>query len=318
MAQVGIGRSLLLTVGPVGLIGLSYVTAAPTSLDWQQIWADLQPAPGQTGLPRLSETPPETYERASAQILYKLPSTWPVVDRYPFLVTGNVSLREMQQALDQVVFPTYRALMIDYFDHPPSQPVTLVLMSDEQSFVDVLGRMGYAGRKEYAGIYSRDDRRLVLNLATGEGTLAHELTHALAHADFLKMPEWFDEGLAALHEESVFTADGRRLIGQPNWRDNLLREAYQRPSRPTLAGMITGSFGSSAPAVDYALARNLCRYLQTRQLLGAFYRKCRARIHDDPTGGLSLLEIAGSGSFAELDTDFRAWFEQNSSGRSVR
>ena len=38
-------------------------------------------------------------------------------------------------------------------------------------------------------------------LATGGGTLSHELTHALMEADFPNAPGWISEGLASLHEQ---------------------------------------------------------------------------------------------------------------------
>jgi len=300
-------RSLLLTFGPIGLIGLSYVAAAPTPVNWESVWTGFS-VPAGSLPPRLSETPPEVYSQASSRIQSRLPESWPVVDHYPFLVTGNLPERELQKSLTEVILPTAEALTIDYFDQPPEEPITLVLMADDLSYADALGRLGHSGREEYAGIYSRKNRRLILNLSTGDGTLAHELTHALAHADFPRMPEWFDEGLASLHEESIFSSDGRRLIGQPNWRDRLLREALQREKPPGIEGLIIGKFGGREPAVDYALSRNICLYLQSHDLLGPYYRKCRAKIHDDPSGGWSLLEIAGCHDFAELDDQFRAWF----------
>lgn len=306
------GRKLLLWCGPIGLVGLSYVTAAPETQSFENTWRDLATQVTHA-IPRLSETPPEVYGRASARIQSQLPESWGVVERFPFLVTGNVSRRGIERALDDVIIPTWQALAIDYFDHDPSEPITIVLMSDEASFGDAVGRFGYSGRQEYAGFYSRRDRRVVLNLATGYGTLAHELTHALAHADFPKMPAWFDEGLAALHEECTFSDDGRRLIGQPNWRDAVLRSAIRRANPPRLEPLITETFAKRDAHVDYALARNLCRYLQSQNLLGPYYRKCRARVYDDPTGGLSLLEITGCENFRQLDDQFLAWFRQSES-----
>lgn len=302
-------RSLLLTFGPMALIGLSYVAAAPAPMGWDAVWTGFS-VPAGSLPPRLSETPPEIYSQASQRIQSRLPESWPVVDHYPFLVTGNLPERDLRLALTDVILPTAAALTIDYFDRPPEDPITLILLADDNSYADALGRLGHSGREEYAGIYSRKHRQLILNFSTGEGTLAHELTHALAHADFPRMPEWFDEGLASLHEESIFTADGRRLIGQPNWRDRLLREALQRERPPGIEELIVGKFGRQEPAVDYALARNLCLYLQSQNLLGPYYRKCRARIQQDPSGGWSLLEIAGCRDFDELDDRLREWFVQ--------
>lgn len=294
---------------------MSYVAAAPGSVEIGDVLSQL-PGVSAPALPRLSETPPEVYERAATQIQSRLPQAWSTVNRYPFVLTGNVSEQRLQQALRGVVLPTYRALMVEYFDHAPAEPITLVLMSDDASYVDAVGRLGYSGRKEYAGIYSRRDRRLILNLASGDGTIAHELTHALAHADFLRMPEWFDEGLAALHEESSFTDDGLRLLGLPNWRDAVLADALRHSRPPTIKLLVTSDFGGRNPEADYALSRNLCRYLQYRGVLGAFYRKCRTRIHDDPNGARALLEVSGCRTLEELDDKFRRWFASSASRAS--
>lgn len=306
---MNVRRKLLLLCGPIGLVGLSYVTAAPETQSLDHVWTDLAAQVTQA-IPRLSETPPEVYGRAAARIQTQLPESWVTLDQSPFLVTGNVSREGLQQALDEVIVPTWQALAVDYFDHTPAEPITIVLMADEASYGDAVGRFGYNGKGEYAGLYSRRDRRVVLNLATGYGTLAHELTHALAHADFLKMPAWFDEGLASLHEECTFSVDGRRLIGQANWRDAVLRSALRRANPPQIEALVTEAFAKREANVDYALARNLCRYLQSQNLLGAYYRKCRARIYSDPTGGLSLLEITGCDNFQQLDAAFQAWFRQ--------
>lgn len=300
-------RSLLLTFGPLVLIGISYAAAAPTDIDWDALRERFsRRSPGRPL--RLSETPPETYDRSSARIQTALPEDWAKVDHYPFILTGNVGERTLRSALDEVLLPLSRALAIDYFDFPPADPITLVLMADESSYHDALGRLGHTGREEYAGIYSRRERRLILNLATGEGTLAHELTHALAHADFPRMPEWLDEGLAALHEESIFSEDGRRLIGQPNWRDAVLQEAYGRTHPPRIEHLVSQTFGRRDAEVDYALARNVCLYLQSRDLLSAFYRKCRARVSDDPQGLRALLEVTGHSDPEAFDEALRRWF----------
>ena len=298
---MGWGRSLVLLFGPVGLIGLCYVTAAPVELPAfvGNATADLE---------RPLDHPTAAYHLAAADTRATGSADWSTVEHYPFLLTGDVSLDTLQRVLTEVVLPTARALSIGYFDRAPQRPITIVLMSSESAYSEALSRLGHPGREEYAGLYSRRDSRIVLNLGTGEGTLAHELTHALAHVDCPHLPEWLDEGLASLHEESVFSDDGLRLIGLPNWRDQILAEAMASRRAPTIESLVRTPFGRGQPAVDYALARNGCLFLQDRQLLGAYYRKCRTRLEDDPTGGRALLEIVGSREFGRLEQEFRDWF----------
>lgn len=237
------------------------------------------------------------------------PDRWEKIEAHPFLVTGNLSQTRLQAVVNDILLPTSRALSIGYFDRHPSEPIVIVLLGDDETYRQLVTDWGHHRHAEYAGLYSREDRRIVLNLSTGDGTLAHELTHALAHADFPEMPEWFDEGLASLHEECQFSDDGLRLIGLANWRDQQLREAYETEAVPSFAELVQQPFGSKSNiAVRYALARNVCLYLQQRQLLGEYYRKCRARITDDPTGGWTLLEVSGCQDVAEFDRRIRTWF----------
>jgi hypothetical protein len=163
-------------------------------------------------------------------------------------------------------------------------------------------------RSHYNGYYQRGDRRVVLNISTGGGTLAHELAHALAHFDFPDMPEWFDEGLASLFEESSFSQDGLRIRGVSNWRLNHLLPAIQQKKLPSLEVLMSSpTVRGDDQATAYAHARYFCLYLQERQLLSHFYRKYRASVEQDPAGIESLKEILQVESLSDVDGDFRRW-----------
>jgi hypothetical protein len=136
------------------------------------------------------------------------------------------------------------------------------------------------------------------------------------------MPEWFDEGLASLHEHSKFSDDGRRLIGLSNWRMHYLLEARRRGTLRSLESLIlTDTVRGDQEAADYAHARYFCLYLQEQDLLGPFYRKFRANAAADPTGLRTLCELFETDSPAEIDIDFGRWvleqFEATPSRGSV-
>lgn len=57
------------------------------------------------------------------------------------------------------------------------------------------------------------------------GTIKHELIHILLKNNVL-IPDWFEEGLAALYEESRFASNGQ-LLGINNWRLSFLRYMNQ-------------------------------------------------------------------------------------------
>ena len=58
------------------------------------------------------------------------------------------------------------------------------------------------------GYFVPRERRMVMNIRTGGGTLVHEMVHALMKPDFPDVPTWFDEGLASLLEQCRFRPDG--------------------------------------------------------------------------------------------------------------
>ena len=184
----------------------------------------------------------------------------------------------------------------------------IVICSTDEQFQRCNLRLEGRECRQYSGIYSRKYRRLIVNLDAGSGTLAHELTHALGHSDFPSMPEWFDEGLASLHEECDLSADGLRLIGNVNWRQEIAYEALNRGELRLLEDVSSNRFGAShRMVVDYACVRSLCLYLQQRGILESFYRICRSNSATDPTGLRSLCIAAGATHPRELDDDFRAW-----------
>lgn len=303
MCLVTTTRWLTLGVGPMLLVGLCYFVAGPkTGSSSSREIASLPP--------RLSQDDglAAACQRAAEHYRTLLPRDWNYVVRPPYLLGGDLPASDLEDVYRHTLAPTARALGVEYFDRSPTEPIAILLLSSDDSYRRCTEFLGHGDRDEYAGIYVRAERRLVLNYSTGAGTVAHELTHALAHVDFPEMPQWFDEGLASLHEECQFSDDGLRLIGSPNWRGNLLRQASDAHRLPSLEEFVTKRFGASANApLDYAQARYLCLFLQERRLLGPFYRKCRANVAVDPTGGWSLAAVLGHDDIDAVDAEFRAW-----------
>ena len=231
-----------------------------------------------------------------------------IIVRPPFVIGGDLSEAELDRCYAETVLPTKRALDLTYFDRAPDEPLTLLLYSNERAYRDVSWKLDRRNTANYYGYYIRTDRRIVVNIGTGDGTLAHELTHALGHVDFPNMPEWFDEGLASLYEEADFSADGLQLRGQSNWRLNHLLNAMQNRRLGTLESLISSrEIREEQQAVEYAHARYFCLYLQERDLLPFFYRKFRSRAASDPSGLRTLCELLGTENLDPVDRDFRQW-----------
>ena len=311
---VTLTRGHFLTIGPFALVAVCYAVAAPvpssvpstrltgSSVVHQQVVADPS---HQT----------EACLTLANNLRQRLPNGWSVVVHEPFVLGGDCNTKVLDESYRRTILPTARALSIQYFDHPPTWPVTILLCSSDDSYRECQQRLDERERIEYSGIYSRTEHRIVINVATGDGTLAHELTHALAHADFPSLPEWLDEGLASLHEECEFSADGLRLIGLDNWRQTPLREAHQREQLRSVMDLASERFATSdRAAIDYAHARYFCLFLQQRRLLEPLYRKCRSRAETDPTGVLSLCELFTTRRPGEIDEQFQAWLNKSAVG----
>lgn len=318
-------RAVILVIGPGLLIaGCWFLTvgrpsrtvqAAPAVTSQQDFDLEALEAGAENGL-----TPPsESTEQATTAIAIAcderareltrhLDESNSIIVRTPFVIAGDLSEAELGQHYSSTILPTTRALKLAFFDYAPDKPITLLLYSDDRSYRDAARKLDRRNTADYHGYYIRTDRRIVLNTSTGDGTLAHELTHALAHFDFPNMPEWFDEGLASVYEEAEFSDDGLQLVGQTNWRLNHLLHAMQNRRLGTLESLVASrKVDENRQAVTYAYSRYFCLYLQERGLLPFFYRKFRGSAASDPSGIRTLCEIFGTENLDPVDREFRQW-----------
>ena len=305
-------RSVVLALGPALLVGTSYWVARPAVVPAIEF---------ASGPPAIPARPPIAHDAdaglgiACRQLADSLrPRLGPeccVVARPPYVLGGNLSEDQLARLHRDVIHPTESALSICYFDTRPDEPITVLLFSDDQAYREAAHRFDARDAAGYYGYYVRAERRVMVNAATGYGTLGHELTHALAHFDCPSLPGWFDEGLAALHEQCDFSEDGLRLVGRPNWRGRILKEELGAGRATPLESLVSG--GNLRPereAADYAQARYLCLYLQERQLLAHFYRKLRRNVADDPTGLNTLRELLQVSRLDEIEPSFRVWLAE--------
>ena len=103
-------------------------------------------------------------------------------------------------------------------------------------------------------------------------------------------------------------SDGLHLVGRDNWRRRFLLEANERDRWKPLSALLEQPFAQAdVAALDYALARYFCLYLQDRGLLAVYYRKCRAAAAGDPMGRQALLKLWDGSSLEAIDRDFRTW-----------
>lgn len=305
-------RLLILTIGPVAIMTVAYWVAAPSSSAAviHPVAASARKLPDTPG----REIPQDLAARcqaSAARLRQVLPPDFQIIIRGPFLIAGDLPQKSLLKIHADVIGPVARALRETYSQAAPHAPITIVICATEGQFRKLARDWDGHLEAGYHGYYQRDKRRILLDLEAGNGSLAHELTHALSHADCEELPEWFDEGLGALHEEAEYAAQGQRLIGLPNWRCKLTRQAAKAGHLPSLAALTDpATFRSGDVGLNYAVARSLCLYLQDRQLLQKYYQELRTRWPSDPHGVSTLCRVLGVKSPTQVERQFAAWVKR--------
>jgi hypothetical protein len=233
-------------------------------------------------------------DQAAAELRKQLDDSFAVMVKPPFVFAGNMSAADVDaHAMGSVVNPA-AAMWKSYFKHKPDQVITILLFSDRGVTPPRDDKSaGYVYRKwarklfddtdvSYYGYYKPDKRTMVMNIDTGGGTLVHELTHALIVYDFPNVPDWFNEGLASLHEQCSIAGD--EVIGLENWRLPALQKAIAAGTLRPLRDLITKDDfrDKRLESLNYAQARYFVMYMQHKGLLKDFYVYLRDHYDKDP------------------------------------
>ncbi len=249
-------------------------------------------------------------QQMAEHLRQKLDERCKVIVRPPFVLAGNLSTSELDDWHRQTIAPAARAMANSYFRTPPNKPITILLFSGETSYNHYANLLFGESEISVYGYYKPEQRTLVMNIGTGGGTLVHELTHALIDFDFPQVPDWFNEGLASLHEQCRFRegSHGPWIEGVENWRLPGLQTAIRKKKLRSLESLLTErDFRGKDAGINYAQARYFCLYMQRQDVLEKFYRTFRAHRDQDPRGVKTVLEMFPKQSWTDLDADFRDW-----------
>jgi hypothetical protein len=246
-------------------------------------------------------------ETRAADLRQALGEKCEVIVASPFVVAGDMSLDELTKWHQQTIRPAAVAMSTRYFEQRPDQPITVLLFATKDSYEHYAHQLYRDQGISVYGYYKPRERTLVMNISTGGGTLVHELTHALVAFDCPDVPDWFNEGLASLHEQCRFREDARGpwIEGLINWRLSRIQQELAAERLPSLADFaVDGDFRGEREAVNYAQARYFCLYLQHLGLLEKFYVQLRANIEVDPQGVQAIKAVFPDRAWAEIDAGF--------------
>ncbi len=285
--------------------------------------AGAESAPAEAPSPAADGAPPERSERpaesrggpgdADAErrlrgLKRNVPEGFTIVVQRPFVVIGDESPATVRLRSRKTVKWAVDKLKDAYFEKDPPRLIEVWLFKDKRSYRKHTKELFGDEPDTPFGYFSHRENALIMNIATGGGTLVHEIVHPYVQANFPACPTWFDEGLASLYEQSS-ERDGR-IVGLTNWRLAGLQKAIRAREVPPfkeLTATTNRQFRSMDSGRNYAQARYLCYYLQENGLLRTFYRAFREAHADDPTGYETLTRVLGEDDMAAFQKRWETW-----------
>ncbi|MBI3819833.1 MAG: hypothetical protein HY286_14145 [Planctomycetes bacterium] len=219
----------------------------------------------------------------------------------PFVVIGDASRASVEKFSIQTVRWAVRLLRKDFFECDPREILEIWLFKDKESYEKNAVEIFNDRPSTPYGYYSSAHGAMIMNIATGGGTLVHEIVHPFVEADFPDCPSWLNEGLGSLFE-CCHEVDGH-IFGMPNWRLPALQEALKSADDSNknrampfdaFTALSSAEFYNDTTGLHYSQARYLCYYLQEKGLLRKFYKDFRAARATDPTGYKTLCAALGN------------------------
>lgn len=268
--------------------------------------AETTKAPMSAMAASLGSLPRTKFDQHISELKKKLPSNdFSIVIQPPFVVVGDEPPAIVQQRADDTIKWAVEKLKQDFFTKDPAEILDIWLFKDATSY-EKHARLIFKDEPSTPyGYYSSSHKALIMNIATGSGTLVHEIVHPFIEANFPECPPWLNEGLGSLYEQCG-TQDGH-IHGFVNWRLPGLQQAIKAgnvPSFKTLTSMDSRAFYKDDRGINYAQSRYLCYYLQEKGLLVRFYKQFHAQQKNDPGGYKSLKKVLAE---PDMDRFKRKW-----------
>ena len=227
-----------------------------------------------------------------------------------FLVISNLEPDKTSDIVERTMKSVYQSFYNNFFEREPDELITVFLFKDDYTYRYWADKLFSDKDVSRFGYYKTSLKTMLMNVATGLGTLVHEMTHSLVKYDFPGIPAWFNEGLGSLYEQCGI--ENRTLKGYVNWRLPELQEAIENNNYLPLKRLVNlddDKFYEERSSFNYAQARYLCYFLQEQNLLKSFYKSFRDNYAYDNTGEKTLVKVTGY-SIKELDRKFISFIRQ--------
>lgn len=248
------------------------------------------------------------YAKHVRELRKRLPARgFAIVIEKPFVAIGDDTTATVRRYSQATVRWAVTRLKRDYFEKNPDRILDIWLFRNAESYE--AGARKFFGDKPATpfGYYSDADGALVMNIATGGGTLVHEIVHPFVAVNFPACPAWLNEGLGSLYEQS--SERNGHIIGLTNWRLAGLQEAIRAGGVQSFESLCKSgdAFYRDDRGLHYAQARYLCYYLQEHGLLIKFYRAFRANAAKDPSGYETLRNVLGKPDMAKFQKEWEKY-----------
>jgi len=232
------------------------------------------------------------YTRHIEKIKNKIPNeNFSIIIEKPFVVIGDESTATLRQLSKHTIRWAVDLLKQDYFEKDPAEIIDIWLFKDGQSYRKYTRSIFNDTQGTPFGYFSREHNALIMNIATGGGTLVHEIVHPFMSANFSECPAWFNEGLASLYEQC--RENNGHISGLTNWRLAGLQQDIKANKLPSFEWLTHTTDNEFYRGDNYGQARYLCYYLQQKQMLVRFYHEFRKNCTQDPSGYETLKKVLG-------------------------
>ncbi len=248
---------------------------------------------------------------------YKSKIEKPIIIRFQyFVIFSSLEPALTYKLVDNDLRNTITTMQKHYTEKYPDSLTALFLFEDYNSYKEFSINTFDMDPEDLSpyGFYKISRNAITIRYVSWKGSIAHEVTHAMIQADFPQVPSWFNEGMAALHENAKFNND--KLETSFSWRILSLRRSFRENTyTPLKFLMVTNDeeLYSGRASFYYAQSCYLLMYLMDKGLITDYYKLFRKSYEEDPTG-ISQLETVLNMPLEKFEPEYTAYvqsFQQN-------